>query len=727
MNNDVSRIFGGIPLALAAAALIGFSSCSMTNESATAATATSKKGLVTIGLSASTASARTLFVDYLAVVPAKYRLFSSTDGLLTELGEWIDISVGEGLPTPTVRLLPGTYDFVLDAYDSDGKEILEGSLNDQKISEAGTISFSLYGIKTGSGTGTVSLTVEWPSSSTVSKVTVKLGSADAVDLWTESAGGNSVTYTNNAAPVGNQRLLFTLYDSSGQVLDTILEVAQVRQNLTATAATISIASEELNGPPTLPEETHISASSAGSGSAASISWTPASTNTASYDLEYSTDNLAWGDLATVDSSQTSYIDGSIGSEETRWYRVRAVNAFGATEYWTSDQFTAPHSDATEKQLTCSTVGGSLYGQSVAISGSYAIVGAPQDSANSSAATYAGAAYIYERSANGKWTLAATIYAPTPKAYQEFGHSVAIADDWVFVGDDDSSNPGEVSVYSRSSGSWTYSQTIVASDAVSGTADRFGSALAASGSKLIVGACASFDSSSGAAYTFSLSGGTWSQSAKLSPPEIDMDAVEAGTASYRLYGGFGSPGTVAISDDNAVVGAPGTRLSQGETYVYSGSVYIYPASSGGWGSAVELTLASPTAFDLFGNSIALSGSRIAIGLPNRNHVYVYDYGSSKDWKLSATISGYSTGSFGQSVALSENRLAIGASSETTDSTECTGAVYLFVYDSSSGWTVSSAVVPSSAQANMRFGSSVGLTSSYIVAGAPNGGAAYVFER
>ena len=108
----------------------------------------------------------------------------------------------------------------------------------------------------------------------------------------------------------------------------------------------------------------------------------------------------------------------------------------------------------------------LFGFSVSISGDYAIVGARDDSDNGYAS---GSAYIFERSAEGIWSHATKLRASDAEENDNFGQSVSISGDYALVGaygnDDDGENSGSAYLFGRSaSGIWSEKAKLTASDA-----------------------------------------------------------------------------------------------------------------------------------------------------------------------------------------------------------------------------------------------------------------------
>jgi len=102
-----------------------------------------------------------------------------------------------------------------------------------------------------------------------------------------------------------------------------------------------------------------------------------------------------------------------------------------------------------------------FGASLSISGDLAVIGAPD------ANTFTGEAYIYKRDANGNWSRTKTLYGEAVN--DRFGTSVAVSGSWATVGAPlyDSAakgdNAGAVYVYTNTSGSWVQSTLLESPD------------------------------------------------------------------------------------------------------------------------------------------------------------------------------------------------------------------------------------------------------------------------
>ena len=207
--------------------------------------------------------------------------------------------------------------------------------------------------------------------------------------------------------------------------------------------------------------------------------------------------------------------------------------------------TAPAASAIQRtRLTASDAHrGSNFGNSVAISGDTAVVGAWGWPGNA-----VGAAYVFVRSGTG-WSQQAKLTAADGGPGDAFGDAVSISKGTALVGAFGKDyQTGAAYVFVHSGATWSQQAKLTAADAARGAA--FGWSVATTGSTALIGA--GFDNSKpGAAYVFTRSQTAWSQRVKL---------VEPGA-------GFGS--SVAISGPTAVVGVPYPGGSTGAAWVFAG--------------------------------------------------------------------------------------------------------------------------------------------------------------
>jgi nucleoside-specific outer membrane channel protein Tsx len=274
--------------------------------------------------------------------------------------------------------------------------------------------------------------------------------------------------------------------------------------------------------------------------------------------------------------------------------------------------------------------------------------------------------------------------------------------------------------------WVQQAELTASDGVA--ADKFGTSVAMDGSTVVVGApqkTVGSNSTQGAAYVFVQSGGTWSQQAELT------------ASDGAAYDQFGS--SVAVSGSTVVVGAGWRTVGSNNS---QGAVYVFGESGGTWSQQAELTASDGANNNYFGFSVALSGSTVVVGATGHPAVgsnvaqgaaYVF-VESGGTWSQQAELTasdGAAYDQLGSSVALSGSTVVAGAPCHSVDFL-CQGAAYVFV-ESGGTWSQQTELTVSDGAKKDDFGWSVALGSSTLVVGAPHHmvgsnitqGAAYVF--
>ena len=426
-----------------------------------------------------------------------------------------------------------------------------------------------------------------------------------------------------------------------------------------------------------------------------------------------------------------------------------------------DETASAHSDAGHAYVFNSSTGGLIatltspnaqsfgeFGSSVAISGTMAVVGAPNETA--SGFSNAGRAYVF-RTSNG--ALISTLTSPNAQAGGGFGSSVAISGTTVVVGaptetSSGYSGAGNAYVFKASTGALISTLTSPSAQAGGG----FGISVGISGTRVVVGASGESSrgvTDAGNAYIFRASNG----------------ALTATVPSQyaQTYGLFGW--SVAISSTRVVVGAPGqTALGYsgaGNTYVFhltgalisqlyspnvqtygdfgwsvgiygketvvvgarneaasgygdAGHAYVFQAATAVSATAVS-TLVSPNAQSdaFFGNSVATNGTAVVVGAPYETalelvaagHAYISD-------ALNGAVQ------FGSSVAINGTTVVVGAPDETVSGYAEAGQAYVF--NATTGTLLLTLTSPTP-QAGGWFGASVATNGTVVVVGAPLEGA------
>jgi ketosteroid isomerase-like protein len=306
-------------------------------------------------------------------------------------------------------------------------------------------------------------------------------------------------------------------------------------------------------------------------------------------------------------------------------------------------------------------------------------------------------------------------------------------------------------------------------------DRFGHAVAISGSTIVVGArfedsnqttitntdgLASSDNSatdSGAVYVFKRdANGDWIQDAYLKTSNAeggdsfgDSVAISGSTIVVGAYW--------EDSNQTTVTNADGTASSDNSA-TDSGAVYVFKRDANGdWIQDAYLKASNAGSGDRFGISVAISGSTIVVGALGEDSnqttitnndgsassdngatdsgaVYVFKRDAAGNWIQDAYLKASNAEAsdyFGHSVAISGSTIVVGAVYEDSSQTTITntdglassnngasysGAVYVFKRDAAGNWIQDAYLKASNAEANDYFGSSVAISGSTIVVGA-----------
>lgn len=343
---------------------------------------------------------------------------------------------------------------------------------------------------------------------------------------------------------------------------------------------------------------------------------------------------------------------------------------------------------------------SNFGLSVAISGTSALVGSPA----------ANAAWVFTKSGD-TWSRTAKLTPTRPDAASDFGLSVALDGTTALVGANlpyPVKNAGFVAVFTNSSGTWSRTQTLLP-DPPGANVD-FGHSVAVDGATILVGAWRADvggKNDAGAAFVFTNSGGTWSQTQELSANPA------------QPYGLFSS--SVALDGTTALIGAEGTLVGHQQ-----GAAFVFTQSGGTWSQTATLSADTGTYESLFGHSVALDGGTAVIGAPrvevggNTAQGAAFVFTASGGWRQAAELTasdGAANDNFGNSVSLAGTTALVGAYHANVGGNGDQGAVYVFA-GSGSTWQQMRILTASDGTANAHFGSSVALNGLTALVGAPS---------
>jgi hypothetical protein len=303
-----------------------------------------------------------------------------------------------------------------------------------------------------------------------------------------------------------------------------------------------------------------------------------------------------------------------------------------------------------------------FGQSIAVSDSTIVVGAPLKVIGGN--FFQGAAYVFEY-LDGSWVETQKLTGSDGAADDNFGNSVAITGSTIVVGARGSAiggniNQGAAYVFERQGGSWVEARKLIAGDG--GAGDFFGWSVSVSGSTIVAGAFRDQiggNLDQGSAYVFERQGGSWVETQKL-------------TAGVNSRFGY----SVAVSGSIIAVGTQGGQ-----------GAYVFGRQGGSWVQTQNLTASDGSASGSFGWSVAASGPTIVAsadgssigGNINQGAAYVFKR-QGGNWiqtqKLTAG-DGAAADFFSYSaVAVSGPTIVVGAFGADIDGNSAQGSAYVF---------------------------------------------------
>ena len=390
----------------------------------------------------------------------------------------------------------------------------------------------------------------------------------------------------------------------------------------------------------------------------------------------------------------------------------------SAQNWKQTQKVLPPIDPT------SPIGGQSdrVGWAVAADANVMVTGAPDSDVNG---TSSGAAYVYERVA-GTWEYTGEIFPVGGNKLDNFGYCVDVSGNRIAVGAPGDSpgatSSGSVFIFEKIGSEWT--QTAVLSPSDPASFDQFGYSVSLDGDRLIAGSFEDDDNgfSSGSAYIFEFNAGSWSQVAKL----IASDGLD------NDYFGI----SVSISDTIAVCGAYLGNAGGSDR----GAAYVFYKNNGLWSQQQKLIAPDGLNGDQFGVSVAVSGSRIAVGANYRddggnNAGAVYTYSLSGltftfSQKLLASDAA-ANDFFGHHVNLKGTDLIIGGWAND-DLGNASGSAYVFTFAGS--WAQQQKLLAPDGAAQDYFGYAVDISENQVIIGGRgdddsgnDSGSIYIFSR
>ena len=263
------------------------------------------------------------------------------------------------------------------------------------------------------------------------------------------------------------------------------------------------------------------------------------------------------------------------------------------------QFNGTNWIETQRLTDPGSVSNDNFGNSVAMSGNFAIVGAATDNIGTN--TNQGAAFIFQFNVNS-WVFMQKITDPAGAASDFFGFSVAVSGSDAVVSsivDDVGAvvDQGSASIFHFNGNNWVFVQKIT--DPTGAAGDAFGSSVALSGNFILVGSSqddVGTNVDQGSACFFKLNGNNWVFNKKVT------DITGNGSEVFGL--------SVSLSNNFAVIGAPVSSTAGGPP----GAAFTFRLNGNNWDLMDKLTDPAGSLQSLFGNSVCLSGNFLIVGDP-----------------------------------------------------------------------------------------------------------------
>ena len=366
------------------------------------------------------------------------------------------------------------------------------------------------------------------------------------------------------------------------------------------------------------------------------------------------------------------------------------------------------------------------GESVGISGDYAMVGVPNDDTDFGRDT--GSLQVFLRTETG-WVQHQKLFASDAADGDRFGTTLAMSGDYIIVGvprkDGVGRNSGAAYIFRRQGTEWVEQAKLLSSDETRG--DYFGVSVAIDGDTALVGAHRTNEplADSGAVYVFERTGENWNQTDRLTAPDADSFA----------YFGF----SVGLAADTAIIGA----IRDDEAGNDSGAAYIFVRNQFGWAPQAKLIGNNTEAEDNFGYAVDVDGDFAIVSSPKNKgggSAYIYKR-EGIEWKQKRNririrmipIDPDGATGFGVSVDIKGETAVIGATGGNVGK-DVVGAAYIFTQNEPPFWNQHTKLVAGDRSGGDQLGFAVAIGENEVIAGAPrhnagglSSGAAYIFEQ
>ena len=318
------------------------------------------------------------------------------------------------------------------------------------------------------------------------------------------------------------------------------------------------------------------------------------------------------------------IDGDIAVVGATGETVDTISTGGAVyvfQYNNSSQTWAQ----THRLVASDVVSESRFGSSVAVEDMRILVGSlGRNTGGTGSNFWSGRAYVYDYNSDSDSWLETIIYNPEQDADDYFGRSVDLDGDTAIIGADHGvshpePSPGQAYIFVKNEDNWDLQQELIPENSLSHD-DNYGYSVSIDGNIAIVGALDADNNGmedSGAAFLFTRSGTTWSQTTVLIGDDTDATDDRFGMSTDI------ENGTIIIS----------SCANEVNSVADAGSLYIFEENDSLWEQVKQINRATGSDSDSYGISVNISGERVFVGAYMDNSstgsVFVYSSDATDD--------------------------------------------------------------------------------------------------
>ncbi len=262
---------------------------------------------------------------------------------------------------------------------------------------------------------------------------------------------------------------------------------------------------------------------------------------------------------------------------------------------------------------------SSYGETVAVTGDWVFVGAPDDQLNGS--NYVGSVYAFRKTPTG-WVEHQRLTASNGSLFFTFGHALAADGDRVVIGAPDTLGGGNGGAYVFRFDGHDWVEEQILSQTTGWSGDWFGWSVDIQGDRILVGSMWSRQpglnwggpNHAGAAWVFHFDGASWQLEQELGASDMD---------GYDLFGT-----SVSLDGSTLVVGArgEGDPAGAGGAIGFIGAVYVFDLVAGVWTETQKLRASNFSEDAWFGEAVALDAPWLLVGSPGKTGGGIYGKGA-----------------------------------------------------------------------------------------------------